>query len=194
MANDVYQLVMRGTSRGQFWECVQHFQSDAASVANPVARADDLIDSFIGAVLPLVSALQSEETEVTGFTSKRVNNGGSPSVLTPIAAVPGDIASDPLPGANGYLFNLAYSHMSVFRTGKMFLPGIPESLIDGQEYAAGALTAAAALIGDMSVISGGLGDYVWGVWSREHSLFFVPPFIQLSPKVGIQRRRLLPIF
>jgi len=193
MANDVYQLVMRGSSRGQFWETVQHYQAGVASAANPVAAAQNLVDGFRGDVEPAVTALMSEECEITGYTAKRINNGGSPSVLEPISAVPGDIASDPLPAANGYLINGAYSFASQFRTCKWFIPGIPESLIDGQSYAAGALTAAANLISQNASFTSGGDSFTWGCWSRTNSVFIIPSFVQLSPKVGIIRRRLLPV-
>jgi len=194
MANDVYQLVMRGNSRGQFWETIQHYQAGVASAANPVAAATNLIDGFRGDVEDKITAMMSEECEITGYTAKRVNNGGSPSVLEPISAVPGDIASDPLPAANGYLINGAYTHSGKFRTCKWFIPGIPESLIDGQSYAAGALSAAATLISSNGSFTSGGDSFTWGCWSRTHNLFIIPSFVQLSPKVGIIRRRLLPVF
>lgn len=193
MANDVYQLVMRGNCRGQFWETVQHYQAGVASAVNPVAAADNLITGFRDEVEVNILAIMSEECELTGYTAKRINNGGSPSVLEPITPVPGDIASDPLPAANGYLINGAYSHMSQFRTHKWFIPGIPESLIDGQSYAAGALTGVATLIGSNASFSSGGDAFTWGVWSRTYNVFIIPSFTQLSPKVGIIRRRLLPV-
>jgi len=193
MANDVYQLVIRGNCRGQFWETIQHYQAGVASAANPVAAANNLIAGFRSDVEAFVLAMQSEECEILGYTAKRINNGGSPSVLEPITPVQGDIASDPLPAANGYLINGAYSHSGKFRTCKWFIPGIPESLIDGQAYAAGALTAAADLISVNALISSGGDSFTWGCWSRSFTLFIVPTFVQLSPKVGIIRRRLLPV-
>jgi len=194
MANDVYQLVMRGESRGQFWETIQHYRSGVDTAANPVAAAANLIQGFKDNVENFVVAMMSEECQITGYTAKRVNNGGSPSVLEPQTGLPGDIASDPLPAANAYLINSAYSHMSQFRTGKWFIPGIPESLIDGQEYAAGAITAAGDLIAAVVGFTEGGDTFAYGVWSRTYSLFFVPTYIQLSPKVGVIRRRLLPVF
>jgi len=193
MANDVYQLIMRGQSGGQFWETVQHYQSGVASAANPVSAANNLIEGFINTVQELILAILSEEASITGYTAKRVNNGGSPSVLHPLVAVPGDIAADPLPAANAYLINGAYSLSGVFRTCKWFIPGIPESLIDGQEFAAGALAGAAAIIAANASFTDSGDSFTWGCWSRTNSLFIVPSFVQLSPKVGIIRRRLLPV-
>lgn len=192
MANDVYQLVMRGNCAGQFWETVQHYETTVAVAPDPVAVADRLITGFITSIQGLVADLLATDNEITSYSAKRVNNGGSPTTMRPITPVAGAVAGTSATAAVAYLIVGEYVHGGRFRTGRWFLPGIPEANLVGNGYTAGAIADAGTLISDNSAFTQTPDIFTWGVWSRTHGIFTAPVYAHLSPKVGVQRRRLLP--
>lgn len=192
MANDVYQLVMRGNCAGQFWETIQHYASQVDTAADLVSVASRLIQGFRGNVENFVAALLAADNSITSYSAKRVNNGGSPTVMLPITPVVGAVAGTSATSAIAYLIVSEYQHSGKFRTGRWFLSGIPEASLVGNGYTAGAISDAGDLITENSGFSQTPDVFTWGVWSRTHSLFFPPIYAHLSPKVGVQRRRLLP--
>lgn len=193
MANDVYRLIIRGNCSGEFWETVQHYQSHASMASDPVTAADHCISAWVAGVQTDFVAILAADNVINGFSCKRVNNGGSPTVMRPIAPVPGDVTGTSASSALAYLIVSEYSYSGKFRTGRWFIPGIPELYLEGNGYTAGAILAVADVIGDNSTIASGGDTFDWGVWSREHTLFSLPTYAHLSPKIGVQRRRLLPV-
>lgn len=193
MANDVYQLVMRGVCSGQFWETVQHYQSQVASAIDPVATALRLINGFRADVEGPIQEILATDNSITGYTAKRVNNGGSPNVMLPITPVAGVVSGTSATSAIAYLIVSEYVSGSHFRTGRWFIPGIPETNLVGNSYTAGAITDVGAVVSANSGIASTPDIFTWGVWSRTHTLFTAPIYAHLSSKVGVQRRRLLPI-
>jgi len=193
MANDVYALIIRGTCSGEFWETVQHYQSTVANAGNPVVIADALITGFRASVENDFLQLLGDDNFVLGYSARRVNNGGSPNVMRPITPAAGSISSTSCTAALAYLIVSEYSHSGQFKTGKWFIPGIPEVNLVGNGYTAGAITDVGTVITDNAAIAGGGDTFTWGVWSRTYNLFFTPQYAHLSAKVGVQRRRLLPV-
>lgn len=193
MANDVYRLIVRGTCSGEFWETVQHYQSHAASASDPVTASSHLIAAFQTAVEGAVADLLAGDNFILGYSAKRVNNGGSPTVMLPIAPVPGTVAGTSASSALAFLIVSEYSYSGHFRTGRWFIPGIPEASLVGNGYTAGAIGDVGTVVAANSTVANGGDTFDWGVWSRTHSLFSLPTYAHLSPKIGVQRRRLLPV-
>jgi len=193
MANDVYSLVMRGVCAGEFWETIQHYQSAIASAADPVATADRLITGFRNAVEGAVADILAADNSITGYSAKRVNNGGSPTVMRPITPVAGTVSGTSASSALAYLIVQEYSFSGKFRTGRWFIPGIPEASLVGNGYTAGAITDVGTVISANSGFIQSPDTFTWGTWSRTHTTFFAPTYGHLSSKLGVQRRRLLPV-
>lgn len=193
MANDVYQLIIRGTCSGEFWETVQHYQAHAAMATDPVTACSHLIAAFQNTVEGSLQDLLAADNAILGYSAKRVNNGGSPTVMLPIAPILGNVAGTSATAAVAYLIVSEYSFSGKFRTGRWFIPGIPETNLVGNGYTAGAIADVGTLVGVNSTIANGGDTFDWGVWSRTHTAFFLPTYAHLSSKVGIQRRRLLPV-
>ncbi len=193
MANDVYRLIVRGNCDGQFWETVQHYSSNVASASDPVTTAGNLITGFISEVEPQLADMLAVDNEITGYSAKRVNNGGSPTVMRPITPVVGTVAGTSATAAVAYCIVNEYSHLSAFKTGRWFIPGIPETYLVGNGYAAGGISSSINLINANATFTEGGDIFHWGTWSRTYSLFFLPTYVHLSSKVGIQRRRLTPV-
>ena len=193
MANDVYMLIMQGTCAGEFWETVQHYESNTSGAPNPVAVASNLIAGFQGQVQPDVLAIMADDTEITGYKAKRVNNGGSPTVMLPITPIAGSVAGTSCTSATASCIVSSFSHAGKFHTGRWFIPGLPEGDLAGNTFSAGHIAACATLVVDNATFTNGGATFTYGVWSPKFSLFFVPAYVALSPKPGIQRRRLLPV-
>lgn len=193
MANDVYRLVIRGNCANEFWETVQHYQSHTAMASDPVTAASNLIAAFRASPEADLAQLLAADNFITGYTAKRVNNGGSPTVMLPITPVQGAVTGTSASSALAFLIISEYSYLGKFRTGRWFIPGIPEASLVGNSYTAGAITDVGSLIGDNSTVASGPDTFDWGVWSRSHTLFSLPTYAHLSSKLGVQRRRLLPL-
>lgn len=193
MANDVYQLVMIGTCAGEFWETVQHWEGNLASGADPVGAADALITGFIGGPQNSLRDVLAADCFITGYKCKRVNNGGGPTVLHPITPVACLVAGTSASSATAITIISWFSHMGKFRTGRWFLPGIPESSLDGNHLTAGSISDVATFISDFSTVIASPFTFTFGTWSPTYSLFFTPTYIAPSNKVGIQKRRLQPV-
>jgi hypothetical protein len=193
MANDVYEFIAQGTCAGQFWETVQHYQSNVDSSPDPVSQADNLITGFRTNVEAAMLDCLAGDVFITGYKSRRVNNGGSPTVMRPITPATGTVSGTSATSATSACIVSAFSHASKFHTGRWFLPGIPESELTGNSYSSTFIASAGTLVGANASFSGGVNSYTFGVWSPKFSLFFVPAYVSLSPKPGIQRRRLRPV-
>lgn len=193
MANDVYQLIIRGTCGGEFWETVQHYQANASMSSDPVTVADNLITSFRATVETPLTEILAGDNFILGYAAKRVNNGGSPTVMRPIAPLSGAVAGTSASSALAYLIVQEYTSGGKFRTGRWFIPGIPETNLVSNGYTGGAIADVGALVlANASVTNGGT-TWVWGTWSRTGATFFLPTYAHLSAKIGIQKRRLLPV-
>lgn len=192
MANDVHQIIGAGFLNGQHFEIVQHFEANVAMSADPVLVSNNLISGWKSVVEPELLNMCSNELSMIGYKAKRVNNGGGPTVLLPQAAVPGAVASQALPSAMAYLFTLRYPQAGKWRAGHLFMPGIPESFSEENGYTATAISLATDFLNAILTFSeGGIG-YTWGTWAATAGVFFPPSYAALAPKIGVQRRRLIP--
>lgn len=193
MANDVYELIILGTCADEFFECVQHYESGVSGAPNPVAVASNLIAAWKLGSESAMADLMGDDSAITGYKSKRVNNGGSPTVMLPQTPVAGTIASTSATSATASCIVSSYSQGAKYRTGRMFIPGLPISELDGNSFSAGHIGNAATFVTTSASIANGGQTFTFGVWARKTSTFFVPAYRALSPKPGIQRRRLLPV-
>lgn len=197
MANDVYQLTMIGTCAGEFWETVQHWEGNLAMGADPVGAADSLITGFIAGCQAELIGLMAEDTFITGYKAKRVNNGGSPTVLHPQSPVAGDVSGTSATSGTAICIVSWFQHtvgsITKFKTGRWFLPGLPETNLVGNHLTGGAITDVGTFITAMSTLSSSPYTFTYGTWSQKFTTMFHPTYIAPSNKVGIQRRRLLPV-
>lgn len=193
MANDVHQLIMVGNSAGEFFETVQHFEASQSMSADPVTASNNLIAGFIANVQGPLLDVMAADTSIVGYKSKRVNNGGGPTVMFPITPVPGNVAGTSATSGTAYVIVNRFSHSGAFKTGRWFIPGVPEANLTGNHFTAGAISDVATMIASLESFSSGSIGYTYGTWSPKFTLFFIPTYLALSNKVGIQRRRLLPV-
>jgi len=192
MANDVLQLVIAGRVAGQFWESVQHYQSNVDTGPNPVGLATNLIAGWRANVEGAFADCLATDADIIGYKAKRVNNGGGPVVMTPIAAFSGSFTGTSATSATAGVVITAYQHLMKWHAGRWFLPALSEDALDGNEFDASYIGVVNAFIAaNVSFASGGK-TFSSGVWSRKFALFFTGAYQGLSQKPGIQKRRLLP--
>lgn len=194
MANDVHMLIMQGTCAGEFWETVQHYESSVASGPNPVGTSTNLINGFLANCQTPLQNCIAADCFITGYKAKRVNNGGGPTVMFPQTPAPGAVAGTSVSSALAYCITTRFSNGTAWRTGRWFIPGIPESVLTGNGYSAGGISNMADFIDAMQTFSEGGNGFVFGTWSElSGGVFHSPAYVALSPKIGIQKRRLLPV-
>lgn len=192
MANDVHQLVVHGYCAAQYFEMVPHFQSNVDTAPNPVAASTALINGFVADVEADLLACLAADTEILGYKCKRVNNGGSPEVMTPRTGAAGTVAGTSASSALSLCVILGYPHGGAWHAGKIFLPGIPEGKLAGNVIDSSLVTLVDNFIASLTSFTDSGYSFTNGIWSRKYSLFNLPIYRNLSIKPGIQRRRLLP--
>lgn len=193
MATDVYQLTVVGQSAGQFFENVLHFTNGVTAGPDPTTESANLIDAWQTLVQDILVDALCVDTSITGYKAKRINNGGSPTIAVPQTAVPGTVAGTSATSATASLIIIPFIRAGKFYNGKIFWPGLSESVLAGNVISA-PQRAALGLVSDAMasmVFSPNTWDFV--IWSRTVSLPFVPYDFTVSAKVGIQRRRLRPV-
>jgi len=193
MATDVYQLTALGQSAGQFFENVLHFTNGVTSSPDPTTAANDLIAAFQSECEPQLSDCLSTDSSITGYKAKRINNGGSPTIAVPQTPVPGTTAGTASTSATASLLLVPFIRSGKFYTGKVFIPGLSESVLTGNVIGAGQRSNVETFAGAMESFSLGSGTWQFVIWSRTVSLPFFPYDFNVSAKVGIQRRRLRPV-
>jgi hypothetical protein len=191
MATDYYQLRLQGLHQTEYNECVLHFRGTNLTVADYLTNASDLLTSFSSDLLAHWLALMPSSYQLLRATAKKASTGGGAEISTifgygtQTGAQSGGAASQQLcpvirliPG------------MGIKTAGKIFLPCIAESDIDGNVVSAGWLTNVDALLTPM--VSGfGPGSIVWtsAIYSRLNNSFSETIAHDTSPIVGFQRRR-----
>lgn len=193
MANDVYQLVIVGGCAGEFWETVQHFEGSATSGSDPVGAADNLITGFRAAPEATLADIMAADTSIYGYKAKRINNGGGPVVMVPITPVVGTVAGTSATSGTAQVIVSRFPHAGKFKTGRWFIPGVPEANLTGNHLTPTQIGNIGAFINDVTTFSSGGFGFTYGTWSRKFTAFFAPTYIAPSAKIGIQRRRLLPV-
>lgn len=194
MPNDVHQLVAIGQSGGEFWEFVQHWVANVANSGTPADDSLDLISSFqAGAQTEFLACLPSQ-VNITGYKCKRVNNTGGPTAMLPITPAPGTRSGNLAVGCNGPCIVSSYNNNVRWTTGRWFLPGIIQGDVASNHIASGLVTAVNNFISAFTAtFVGGSRSWDFVIWSREFAVPFGPDAVDISLKVGIQKRRLLPV-
>lgn len=194
MANDVYQFNILGLAENQPWESVLHFESNVANSTTPLTVASNLVAAFGASVQTTFRACLADDALITGFKSKRVNNTGGPQLLDPISPVTGSF------GDNSHVASISgvvlsyYTQGTKTRTGRWFLPGLPDTAYDDGVFSSPYKAAVAAMISAITgTLTSGGSTFHFGVWAAKTTTFMLPSLVKLSGHLGTQRRRLVPL-
>jgi hypothetical protein len=191
MATDYYRLRVQGLHQTEYNECVMFFKGTNLDVADYAANARDLVLSWSSNLQGLWNDMLPVSQQTLRLSGSKASAGGSAEVSqqmplgTQVGTVSGGAASQQLcpvvrliPG------------MGVKSAGKIFLPCIAESQVNGNVVQAAWLTSLDALMGDM-LGNFGAGSIAWTpvVYSRKNSTFSDVLAYDTSPIIGFQRRR-----
>jgi hypothetical protein len=194
MANDVYQLTILGTSGGEFYETVQNFQSQVASSTTPMTSAENMIAGWQAHLESDYLDCLPDSVFISGYKCKRINNGGGPTVMTPITPVPGTRPNPTTVACIGPCIVSLYPHAGKWSAGKWFLPGVSTDDVMNNALDPALVGVVNNFISSLSgAIAGGTDTFNFVVWSRKFTLPFVPSEVEVSLKIGVQRRRLRPV-
>jgi len=202
MATEVYAITVSGNLGGQFVQNVMHVGLDATTSRSAFANADDIIRTLIDtydfqnvwlSILPVsyrwLSLRCRRVDPVHGATSIILAPTGSGS----LGARSGEVSSQAIAPVVD-LFNSVAAN----RIGKIFVPGISETDISLAVYT-GAYTTVfdaqwknyfnATYTQDLGTM-----DFNFGIFAKAKTPKFIATSdVRLSPLVGTQRRRLLPV-
>lgn len=198
MANDVYQLNVIGVVGPQYCENVLHWDAVTAAGMNAQTFAQDLINTWISSVQASFVACLPTDYKIHGYRCRRLNNTGGiayQKAITPVAGTRSgsSTASGIGPVLLAPYYDSAATHPK-WRTGRLFFPGVASGDLTSDVFLGTLLTAintfGTALL---SGLSGAQSIYNFTVWSRKETHSYIPSTLEISLKVGTQRRRYTPV-
>jgi len=194
MPNDVIQLEILGSAAGEPTANILHYERGTGS-SSVMDMLVDFVDAWQAANEPAWMACCAADWQLLGYKAHRVNNGGSPTHAKPVASTFGTSSGNVVQASAGGLINAFYTNAGKTRAGKIFMPAAADQDILDNSVQTGYRANLNTLIGQLNTTVTGTGNsYGFVIWSRKFNLPLVPFFVEVSAKVGVQRRRLLPVF
>lgn len=198
MAEEAYECTLSGTLAGQFVQTVVHVAYNNTTSANPFDIAKEIRDVFMGLnefINKFVVCLPASYT-CTSVRVRRVGPSGGPTAIGLSGAMASNVGQrdSEISSAQVNPLVILVPTVAPSKTGRIFMPGVAESDIDGMVLVATLLTALQGLIDYMKAgTSIPSGQIVYGVYRR--TLKLVDPLLDgyVSPLIGTQRRRLHPV-
>lgn len=198
MADDVYQLQIKGQAGGQFVENVLYFQGAKSNSVTPEADANALVNAFISGVMPSYLGCMPTDYSSGGFRAKRVNNTGGPSQVV-VYSQPGTGAAQTFSQAQGACcigdYYAAGATKPQWRATRIFLPAAwVGAITEGQIQNAYGVAVNAFITAVQGALgSGPAGPFQYVAWSRTDNQAYPVVNMEMSLLVGTQRRRLRPV-
>lgn len=199
MADQIYELRVRGFAARDFAECVFHYHCDA-DLANDFALAGELVGLLDDGVNPNVWLTRflnccSDNFNLTTLAARRISNGGGNTYQHrfPSDGLAGNVAS-PFHANQGSGCVIWIGSDEPENTGRNFIPGVPESFLENARWNSTAYTAYNAFIAfHLAGFTGSAADWSPVIYTRVGSTWQDMEHGYLSPKVGTQRRRERPV-
>lgn len=191
MATDYYRLRVQGLHQTEYNECVMYFKGVNLDVADYLENAADLNSAWLGDAQPLWNALLPDSQQTLRISAAKASAGGGAEITQQYAlgGQAGGVAGGAAAQQLCPVIRLIPA-MGVKTAGKIFLPAIAESQVDGNAVNATWLSNVAALI---ATLIGGMqaGSITWTlvVYSRKNGTFSDVLTHDTSPIIGFQRRR-----
>jgi len=195
MPFDVYEIKIFGAVASQQCLSVFHAKSTEDTGATPHIDAKKCIDGWVDIIQDgWLDVCPGQYTQI-GLRSRRVNNGGGPSVSFATPGTPGTRGAEVSSTGIGPCMIFTYNDGLDWRSGKKFVPGVAEDDIAANAFVAGLLTA---LDDFYDLLTGGWDngglDFAHVIWSRENSTEYDVEMYTTSGKPGVQNGRMRPTF
>lgn len=200
MARDIYALQLHYEIGPQPGMNVLHFAEDTEASANPDVGAQGCMAAFDTQIKTLWLDCLPEDVLLIGYKARRVNNGGGPGIVQPIAGEAGTRTGNFSAGAIGPCMIWSYQKFGGgWAAGRTFLPGVSEDDIEENSFVAGlianiqALQAQLLTVPAMTTMMPPL-NFEFGIYSPTHDAFSGAEAGHTSGKPGVQNRRMKPTF
>jgi len=199
MADYYYEVRVSIVCGGQFSQIVHNFVIDLATPPDDVTAArqlrDTLDDGGVASYFQKLRNCLSEDAFISAVRVRQVGPTGGNTVTIAFepADLPGLVAEPiaPLQVAGCVIF---VNSVDPDRTGRTFVPGVPQTYCDGSRWTSAAVVAYQAF-GDRLIggFTAALGTFNAVMLDRATKTGPVIDGCYVSPKLGTQRRRELPV-
>lgn len=199
MAQETYRLIVTWRSADQFAQNVLHYRMDDAAFASRLLAAEGLILGWLNAevhftllnMVPAACVMKS-------IRARRITNGGGPEFIN--VSVDGEDGE-----RTGIMQTSSVGPVIIFNTnggprrvGKVFLPGISDTDVEGGEITQALLDViqdgANNMMNEFPAVGGGTPQCLLVIpRSNDPSVRSLILQAQISKNTGKQRRRQLPV-
>jgi hypothetical protein len=196
MANATYQLSVTGTHYNQFVENVMCFQGDTADGTQTLAEGQDLIDSFVSAIVPSWLACLPPTYTLDRLSTRCVVPSGPSNVahsqVINSALIgtfgTGAVSENLCPAVN------LIPPMGIKTQGRVYMPCIAKTAIDNNQFVTGYRTAVNSVFGLMR-IGFSISAITWklAIFSKKNGTSSLCLASSLSAAIGFQGRRRKPL-
>ena len=195
MPFDVYELKIFGALANQQVLSVFHARSTEDTGATPDIDAKKCIDGWVDLIQPAWLDVCSGDYVQIGIRSKRVNNGGGPSISLATPSTGGTRSTDLSSTAIGPCMLFSYNDGLGWHTGRKFVPGAAENDLNENAFEGALLDLLDTFYTtiDAGWDNGGL-DFTHVIWSRTNSTEYLIASYSTSGKPGVQNNRMRPTF
>lgn len=198
MPHEAYECTLSGTLAGQFVQTVFHVDYNNTSSQPPFFAAKDIAEqlSAAGEFVALFTDGLPGSYFVTSMRVRRVGPTGGPTAIVLAGAMAqsqGTLATE-ISSAQVNPLIILIPTIASNKTGRIFMPGVPEDEIADMVLSPALVTTYQALIAYMvagTTIAG--GAVAFGVMRRATKVVDILDAGYVSPLIGTQRRRLHPI-
>lgn len=201
MAIETYEVVTSFIIEGQYAAIVNHFTGEEDGTGDDFLRAQHLVDALIGGApdWPLnLAACLAEDCFISSMRARRVSAGGGNTAVRVFATddYPGSFGGECEPQQVAGCVIWVSSSLSVQATGRTFLPGVSESATENARFNAAYLAAVQAWVDGWIAgvaVTGFTAGMFMSIFNRVTLAAHTISYGYVSPKVGTQRRRLVPV-
>lgn len=192
MADPVYEVRLKGTCAAQYFENVYHFRDDGNQPGLALGAAT-LAPIFVANILPAIAACVAEDTTFELVEVKAINPKGAGFQLT-CANLQGTNGLTSVTSGEGPIIECPFvNSANKYRTGKIFMPGIPTGAVVGNIVQPGLITL---LVAVTTILQTGQPSspysFYFCIHEKETGFGYVPEYFYVGGKLGTQRRRLRP--
>lgn len=192
---EVYSLSVNGYHENQFVQNVLHFTPDSDAGVDTLTWGFDLINSWIDTLEVLWLDCLPATYYVSGYRARRVLPVHAKTAWTSFqpGAKPGGISG----GAQTLQLCPCVRlvpPMGTKTNGKIYMPAIAESSINGNVYQAGYVSAVTDFV-TQAIVGASVTSILWkiAIYSRLTLAASLPTGYTLSPRIGFQARRRRPV-
>lgn len=191
MATELYELLVQGNHNGKPVENVIHYQGANLTANDTFRNGDDLVVGWDANILPLWLNCFPATYQVNRLAARRSLPKGSAVFHTQyqVGTQVGNFGSI---AASYQLCPTVFlvPPMGTKSGGKIFMPCIDDTAINGNKYSVGYISAISSLMVAM-MANFGTGSITWqlAIMSRKLQTFALVQAYTLSARIGFQRRR-----